>query len=80
MSIDFLLKRKKSPGPENHEQAPAPTDRRSSRLERRRRADRRGGNNLNYTGASRRETIDQRKVIAERREDVIVSLLELSPT
>jgi hypothetical protein len=79
MYIDFLLKRKKSPRLENHEPTPASTNRRSARLERRRRADRRRGNSQNYIGPSRRETIDQREVLAERREDVTEGLLELSP-
>ncbi len=73
MYFDFLLKRKKSPRLEKHEPTPAPTDRRSARLERRRRADRRRGDNQNYTGASRRETIDRREKLAERRGAVIES-------
>ena len=73
MYIDFLLKRKKTSQVEKHEPTPAPTDRRSARLERRRRADRRRGNNQNYTGASRRKTIDRREVLAERREDLTES-------
>ena len=73
MYIDFLLKLKKSLRLEKHEPTPAPPDRRSARLERRRRADRRKGNNQNYTGASRRKTIDRREVLAERREDLTES-------
>ena len=73
MFIDFLFKRKKSPGLEKHEATPAPTDRRIVRLKKRRSAERRRGNTRNYTGASRRETIDRREVLAERREDITES-------
>jgi len=54
MYIDFLLERRKTSRVEKLEPAPAPTDRRCARLERRRRADRRRGNHQNYTGKSRR--------------------------
>ena len=73
MYNDPRLEREKSPGLEKHEPAPAPTDRRGARLERRRGADRRRGNNQSYTGASRRDTIDRREALAERREDLTES-------
>ena len=67
MYIDFLLERRKTSRVEKLEPAPTPSDRRCARLERRRRADRRSGNHQNYTGKSRRVTIDRRKQLPERR-------------
>jgi hypothetical protein len=73
MYIDFLLKRKKTSQVENLEPAPALTDRRCARLGRRRRADRRRGKHQNYTGKSRRVTIDRRNQLAERRGETAES-------
>ena len=73
MYINFLFKRKNSPASTKLEQEPAPADLRSARLERRRRADRRRGNNQNYTGPSRREIIDRREQLTDRREDITES-------
>ena len=68
MYIDFLLKRKKALQVEQLDPAVVTTDRRRSRLERRRRTERRKGNLQNYTGESRRVTIDRREKLAERRD------------
>ena len=46
-----------------------PTERRSAKIERRRRADRRKNFNQNYSGISRRETIDRRESLDDRRND-----------
>jgi hypothetical protein len=73
MYIDFLLKRKKTSQVEKLEPAPAPSDRRCARLERRRRTDRRRGNHQNYTGKSRRVTVDRRDQLAERRGETAES-------
>ena len=72
ISIFFLIVKKSSPV-EKVETTLAPRDRRCARLGRRRRADRRRGNSQNYTGVSRRETIDRREKLAERREDITES-------
>ena len=42
-------------------------ERRSAKIERRRRADRRRNFNQNYSGISRRETIDRRESLDDRR-------------
>ena len=73
MYINSLLKRKISPVDEKHEPTPAPTDRRSVRLVRRCGADRRIGNDPNYTGKSRRQIIDRRENLTDRREDITES-------
>jgi hypothetical protein len=73
MLFNFLFKRKISPVSAKPEPESVPADRRTARLERRRRADRRRGNNQNYTGPSRREIIDRREQLRNRREDITES-------
>ena len=67
MYLGFLFKPQKPVPVARVEPASAPRDRRFARLERRRRADRRRGNHRNYTGKSKRITVDRRKYSAKRR-------------
>ena len=67
MNLNFLFGRGKNSEVETQQADTPPPDRRQARLERRRRTDRRKDVQSNYKGEPKRETIDRRESVDERR-------------